>query len=332
MLQRAREKLSSAMSFSLTRTAAWFFSASLVVACGAEFSAGNSVDAGSGGSSGSANPGSGGSTSGASGTGGASGSGAGSGGTSSGGGGVDGTAGVSGQAGDGGVSGRGGVGGTGGSSGRGGVGGSGGASGRGGVSGGPEAPRVEAGSGDRSWAAAGGRGGSAGNPGDAGPDASCQQQDAKCSDNSCARLLWTFDSGALDGLQSVSGHTLAVRTFDGSAALAVDVVQLNQSEISFTLPICLTGTLNLSSKTLSFRVNFAGGPPTAGELYVGALLSGTSTGYISDIYPATGGWITYSDMLSKATQSSAAKTITIRIGSTGAPFSGTVWFDDFRIQ
>ena len=27
-----------------------------------------------------------------------------------------------------------------------------------------------------------------------------------------------------------------------------------------------------------------------------------------------------------------AKTITIRAGSTGAPFSGTVWFDDFRIQ
>jgi hypothetical protein len=162
--------------------------------------------------------------------------------------------------------------------------------------------------------------------------ASCRNPDARCSDNSCSRLLWTFDSGALDGLQSVTGHTLAVRTFDGSAALAIDVVQLNQGEISFSLPICLSGTLNLSAKTLSFRVNFAGGPPTSGELYVGALVTSTSTGYVSDISPATGAWVTYSDMLSKATQSSAARTITIRIGSTGAPFSGTVWFDDFRIQ
>lgn len=339
------------MSFSLIRPLTWIFSTCALVACGEEFTASDGVDAGPGGSSGS-----GGSSSGAGGsTGGAGGSPAGAGGTGSGQGGASGAIGASGRGAGGSVSGQGGASGSVGFSGQGGAGGTVGASGRGGVGG--------------SAGGSGTSGGISGSPGDAGPDSatcvpqgtvdscgqrcekcrapndrtvptcngsscgfSCLNPDTKCSDNSCSRLLWTFDSGALDGLQSSSGHSLAVRTFNGSAALAVDVVQLNQGEISFTLPICLSGTMNLSAKTFSFRVHFAGGPATSGELYVGASLPDVATGYISDIYVGTAAWVTYSDSLSKSSQSGTAKTITIRLGSTGAPFSGTVWFDDFRIQ
>jgi hypothetical protein len=344
------------MSCRLKRTLAWFLAASALGACGAEFTASAGVDAGGDGSSGSGNAqgsGPGGASSGAGGSGGGSGgSSSGSGGSGAAQGGVGGSIAGSGQGGTDGASGRGGSSGSGGSSGRGGSGGSAGSSGSGDTGG----------SGGTSGTGAGaGR--------DASPDsAACQPQntvdscgpqcakcvapndrtvptcngtacgfscanpDAQCSDNSCSRLLWTFDAGTLDGLASPSGLALAVRTFNGSAALAVEVVQLNQAEVTFTLPICLSGTLNLSGKTLSFRVYFAGGPPSTGEFYVGAGVPDAGTGYISDVYAGTAAWVSYSDVLSKSTHSSTAKTITIRLGSTGAPFSGTVWFDDFRIQ
>jgi len=317
------------MSFSLKRTLAGLLSAGAFAACGAEFTAKSDTDGGTGASSGSGNTqgtGSGGTSGGMGGTsGGRGGSGAATGGTSAGRGGALGSSGA-GLGGSDGASGRGGSGGTAGNSGRGGSGGGGGSagsSGRGGSGG------TAGGSGGASGTSAGTSGG----PGDASPDALvCTNPDAKCSDNSCSRLLWTFDSGALDGIASASGQSLAVRTFNGSAALAVDVVQLNQAEITFTLPICLSGTLNVSAKTLSFRVYFAGGPASTGEFYVGASLPDVGTGYISDVYTGTATWVTYSDALSKSSRSSTAKTITIRAGSTGAPFSGTVWFDDFRIQ
>jgi hypothetical protein len=340
------------------RPLACLLAAGALGACGAEFTAKSSVDAGSDGGSGAGNTqgtGTGGSSAGAGGSsGGSAGSNSGSSGSGAAQGGVGGSVGGgTGQGGTDGASGRGGSAASSGSSGRGGSGGSAGSSGSGGAGGSGGTSGTSAGSSGRDAAPDGTTCQPQNTVDSCGPQCakctapndrsvptcngtscgfSCANPDAKCSDNSCSRLLWTFDSGALDGLTSPSGLTLAVRTFNGSAALAVDVVQLNQAEITFTLPICLSGTLNLSAKTLSFRVYFAGGPPSTGEFYVGAGLPDSSTGYISDVYTGTATWVTYSDALSKSAHSGTAKTITIRLGSIGSPFSGTVWFDDFRIQ
>jgi hypothetical protein len=321
------------MFLGLRRTAAWIAAASTLSACGSEFTASDARDADSEGSAGAGNTqgsgaggassGAGGASSGAGGASGAGGSRAGSGGTAGGQGGTLGSAGVSGRGGTGGTagsSGRGGAGGTVGASGRGGTGGTSGTAGRGGAGG---------------SAGASGSTGASGSPGDASVDSStCQPQgtvDARCSDNSCSRLAWTFDSGSLDGITS-QNLPLAVRTFNGSAALAVDVAQLNAGEISFSLSICQSGNIDLGTKTFSFRVYFDGMPASSGELYVGASLPDVATGFISDIAPNTGVWISYSEPLGKSSRSSTATKITIRAGSTGVAFGGTIWFDDFRIQ
>jgi hypothetical protein len=244
--------------------------------------------------------------------------GGGSGGTSSGVGGSSGPSSTSGGAG-GGPSGNGGV--------------SGAASGVGGASGGPSG--VGGGS--------AGDGGSAGTTGSGSggspppPDAGATCRNPQCSDGSCSRLAWNFDSGNLDGIvvRDSSGQPLEVRTFQGSNALAVDVGQLNAIPgISFTLPICNSGTADLSSNKLTFRVYFEGTPASSFEFYVQAAVpdpTHTNT-YLDQIGPSTGAWADYASPLSKSAFGSSVTEILIQAGSLGGAFSGTIWFDDFAIQ
>jgi len=87
-------------------------------------------------------------------------------------------------------------------------------------------------------------------------DTSCTNAAPKCTDNSCSRLTWTFDSNMLDGItpRAPAGLTLAVRNHAGNLALAIDVTNL--SEISFTIPLCLSGSVQLQTKMLSATVFF----------------------------------------------------------------------------
>src|SRR5205823_1549861 len=90
----------------------------------------------------------------------------------------------------------------------------------------------------------------------------------KCNDNSCSQVLWSFANGLEGALASSTGLTLRVGMLNGNPALAMDVTNL--TEVSFHFPICLSGTLDLSAKTLTAQVEFEGGTSTGEQFYVQA--------------------------------------------------------------
>jgi hypothetical protein len=162
----------------------------------------------------------------------------------------------------------------------------------------------------------------------------CKSNAPKCTDGSCSRLLWSFDSGSVDGVfpRAPAGLQLAVRNFNGDPALAADVNQL--TEISFNVPICLSSAIDLRTRTLSFRVFFDGTPTPAGNFFIQASAPQPQTNaYLGQLGTAGSGmWTTYSEPLSKSTFSGSMAEVTIQAGTYGAQFSGTVYFDDIRIQ
>jgi hypothetical protein len=155
----------------------------------------------------------------------------------------------------------------------------------------------------------------------------------QCSTGACSRLDWTFDSGELDGVTKLDSP-LEVRKFEASYALAVDVGQLNTLPgISFSLPVCNGGNVDLTSKSLTFRVYFDGTPASQSNFYVQASVPDPSSGgFLDQIGASTGVWAAYSSRLNLSPQSNATTTITIQAGSLGGAFTGTIWFDDFRID
>ena len=110
-------------------------------------------------------------------------------------------------------------------------------------------------------------------------------------------------------------------------SLAVDVAQLNTlSEISFDLPVCLSGTLDLRTKKLTFRVYFEGSPASMYDFWVQAAVPTPKGGaYLDQIGAGTGMWTQYASPISKSMFSNAAATITIQAGSLGGSFTGTIW-------
>ncbi len=160
---------------------------------------------------------------------------------------------------------------------------------------------------------------------------SCRNGDPTCTDNTCSRLLWNFDSGSLDGIAPRAAPGLTVRSFNGNMALGVDISQL--SEISFTLPICLSGTVDLHLKTFSFRVFFSGTDSGGPQYYVQSSVPTPQTSaYLDQIAVASGIWTMYSSPFGKSSFSASTTSITIQAGTYGASFVGTIWFDDFRVQ
>lgn len=158
----------------------------------------------------------------------------------------------------------------------------------------------------------------------------CKNSAPRCTDLSCSRLLWAFDSGMTDGIVPRVG-TLAVRTFQGGPALAIDVTQLQ--EVSFGIPVCLTGNLDMRGKVLSVRVFFEGTPTGPGQLYLqGSVPDPASGGFIGQASAGSGEWVTFTQPISNSMHAGAARLATFQAGTLGAPFSGTVWFDDIKIQ
>ena len=175
---------------------------------------------------------------------------------------------------------------------------------------------------------ASGNGGASGSSPDAG---GCPNGDARCSDNSCSKLLWSFDSGELGGIfwHTSSGAPLAVRSFNGNNALALDVAQINVlPEVSFNVPLCASGTVDLRTKTLTFRVYFDGTP---NDFWLQSAVPGPPA-YLDQISSTSNTWINYSSPLSKSNQSGSTKSVTIHTGTLGGAFTGTIWFDDIKIR
>ncbi len=151
-----------------------------------------------------------------------------------------------------------------------------------------------------------------------------------CTDSSCSRTLWAFDTGMLDGItpRAPAGLALAVRNHLGSPALAVDVTSL--TEISFRLPVCLSGTVDLRNKVFTMDVFFEGGDPTGEQYFVQVSVpdpQGASVGFKA---LQAGMTVAFSGTIPAATTTETATEITIQAGSFGAAFAGTIWFDNLR--
>lgn len=165
-------------------------------------------------------------------------------------------------------------------------------------------------------------------------DVACLNAAPKCTDGSCARLAWTFDSNMVDGItpRAPSGLQLAVRNHAGNLALAADVTDL--TEISFTVPVCLSGSLQLQTRTLTATVYFDGDDTNGTAQYylqtsVPAPMNGA---YLTTQELPSRAYITYSAPLSMSQFANTATNIVFQAGTLGAHFSGTIWFDDIKIQ
>jgi hypothetical protein len=131
----------------------------------------------------------------------------------------------------------------------------------------------------------------------------------------------------------VTGGAFAARSFNGRMALAVDVTNL--TNISVTLPICLTGNVDVATKTLIFSAFFDGtplSPTTPAQFFLDAYDPDPGTGYLGLESVSQGAWITYSAPLNASPSSGTTTQVVVRAGSFGAQFSGTVWIDDIAIQ
>ena len=167
------------------------------------------------------------------------------------------------------------------------------------------------------------------------PDAlaACTNAAPRCTDNSCSRLTWAFDSNMLDGAQALTppGQAIAVRNHAGNLALAIDVVEL--SEVSFRVPVCASGSIQLQTKMLLATVFFDGGMDPGNQYYVQASVPAPMTGaFLLTKDLPSGSYVTYSAPISASQFANTATDIVFKAGTFGAHFTGTIWFDDIRIQ
>lgn len=127
------------------------------------------------------------------------------------------------------------------------------------------------------------------------------------------------------------GLALVVRNRGGNLAMAIDVTDL--SEVSFRVPICVSGTMRLQSLSLSATVYFEGPAGGGQQFYVQASVpEPKDRAYLATRDVATGEPTTYVSPLSFSAFSNTATDVVFRVGTFGAAYSGTVWFDDIQIQ
>ncbi len=164
----------------------------------------------------------------------------------------------------------------------------------------------------------------------------CVADAPKCSDMSCSQLTFDFEDGTTEGITAVSpaNLNLMVGTFNGSKQLAITVASLTDDTIS--VPVCISGMIDVSTKTLSATVYYQDpNAPTGGQYFLQAWSPAKSAGNNAFVGTAS---ITanvpqpFSAPLSASAFSSTSGTVMFEFGSFGAAFAGTVWFDDITIQ
>lgn len=158
----------------------------------------------------------------------------------------------------------------------------------------------------------------------------------RCSDNSCSQLAWTFDANRIDGIapRMPSGLVLAVRNHAGNLALAMDVTfGASLGEVSFRVPVCVSGNLQLQTRTLSATVFFEGGTDTGNQYYVQSSVPAPMAGaYLTTTAVPSGSYVNYTAPISMSQFANTATDVVFQAGTLGAPFTGTIWFDDIKIQ
>lgn len=161
----------------------------------------------------------------------------------------------------------------------------------------------------------------------------CLNNAPRCTDATCSRLVWTFDTNSLAGItpRAPAGLALAVRNHAGNLALAVDVV--NPTEISFRVPLCLSGTVQLQTKTLTATIFFDGQAAGGDQFFVQTSVPMPMTGaFLTTKSLPAGTAFAYSAPLSMSQFSNTATDVVFQLGSLGAPFTGTIWVDDIKIE
>jgi hypothetical protein len=105
-------------------------------------------------------------------------------------------------------------------------------------------------------------------------------------------------------------------------------------EVSFTVPLCMTGNIDVSQKTVSAKVFFDEEQAPNGQQYYvqGSLPSPMTNAFIGTETIAANGTVTWAHAASMSQFSNASPTLTFQVGTLGAGFSGTVWFDDIAIH
>ena len=164
-------------------------------------------------------------------------------------------------------------------------------------------------------------------------DFECNDGAPQCTDASCSRVVWAFSSGMVDGITARMPTTLplAVRNHAGNQALAIDVTSL--TEISFRIPVCISGTVDVATRMFKVTVFFEGGNTTGEQYFIQASSPQPATGqFLGNRGIQAGQYVTFSAPMSASTASGAVTDVTIQAGSYGAAFAGTIWFDDIRIE
>ena len=157
---------------------------------------------------------------------------------------------------------------------------------------------------------------------------------AACSDDSCAQIAWNFDDADFDGAtpRAPSDLQLAIRDFNGSPALAIDTTAL--TEVSFTIPVCGSGVLDGRTLTLSAKVFFDGGTDTGVQYYVQASMPDPDTtgAVLTQTGMASHTLTTYAVPLNMSSLSDGTTSVTFQVGTFGAAFAGTIYFDDIQLN
>jgi hypothetical protein len=162
----------------------------------------------------------------------------------------------------------------------------------------------------------------------------CRGSAPSCTGGSCGRLRWDFEDGSLGGIQATRpvNHPLSVVTFGGARVLAVPANPI--TDTFFTVPICLAGTLDVRPRRLHLRIYLDNGTTTpTGHFYLQAWLPSRQTGAdLGERQPGTGAWSPFSFDLEDSQFSGAANQITLEVGPIDRDFSGTIYFDDIRLE
>jgi len=162
----------------------------------------------------------------------------------------------------------------------------------------------------------------------------CIANAPKCNDNSCSKVVFDFEDGTTQGL-TMTGVTLSVAPHGGSMALAIPTTSLNPT-IFLNVPVCLSGAIDLSKLTLSATIFYDDPGAATGLQYITqawtpAKAAGMAN-FIAFIQIEANKPEVFSAPISAATSSTNTPTIQFELGTFGAAFSGTVWFDDIKIQ
>jgi hypothetical protein len=158
----------------------------------------------------------------------------------------------------------------------------------------------------------------------------------KCNDNSCSQLVFDFEDNTTEGITGQGGLAVMVGVHGGSKSLEIPATFPTSTSLFIDIPVCLSGAIDLSALTLSVTMFYEDAAAPAGGQYffqpwapskAAGVAANFGTASVEANKPQT-----FTFPISKSTMSNNTPTIEFEFGTFGAAFTGTVWFDDIKIQ